>query len=244
METNTVTNIVYSVVTNLQTQLDYSLITKVNTFYDSAWSKLLWVLGFFGIGLPIIVSFLQKQASDREKEAIDTIIRTAVDEGKRTAHDDIEKLVNEVKLQLSLQMQTELNVHKNSLKETVTEIEKVRDVILKNDACVHANIRVLQVKKCLDEKNIQLATNAALDAAAFFLLADRFDDSEFIFKKHLMLMLPCIVNEDIEKHPTIRSSLDILIKAVDDADAPEQIKKYESWLKQQLEEIPNRKRNG
>ena len=122
METNTVTNIVYSVVTNLQTQLDYSLINKVNTFYDSAWTKLLWVLGLFGVGLPIIVSFLQKQASDREKEAINTIIRAAVDEGKRTAHDDIEKLVNEVKSQLSLQMQTELNIHKNSLKETVAEI--------------------------------------------------------------------------------------------------------------------------
>lgn len=77
----TVTNV--TTLTNTVTTVSAETITAIQTFYEMAWEKLIWLLSFFGglvvLVIPLVVNYLQSRLFKHDKKVIKEDIKTSVE---------------------------------------------------------------------------------------------------------------------------------------------------------------------
>lgn len=74
------------------------ILSKVNEFYDTSWSKLIWLLtgafAILGIFIPFIIQNYQKKKLKLNEEKLEAKVKSEIEEAKRKMSEEISKIID------------------------------------------------------------------------------------------------------------------------------------------------------
>jgi len=179
----------------------HDIISKVNEFYDSAWLKLIFFISIFGVFVPLLAQYFQRQNT---KDLIDYI--------SRELKDRFDTRLNELKDYNKQQIEIALEDHKGKL----SSMEKFNENIIKE---LDASTFYFQGRSSLLSKRYDLAMVNFFRSADLWLASNRPNRANVIFQ-NMILSLKQIndssllnrINEALKKdnamHDTIEKKLD------------------------------------
>lgn len=109
------------------------VLNNVNTFYNSAWGNLIWVVGIIlgigGVVLPILIQLWQKRTLKLNEDELRKEITLAVNSAKDELKDTINKSIIETKKEIDISISESINLSKIEIDDI---IENVKSEILEN----------------------------------------------------------------------------------------------------------------
>jgi hypothetical protein len=230
MDSNTVVETVRLAATNILSQAGtntasqtaqlnpFDLLAQVNSFYDTAWQRLLiffsFVAGVVGVVVPILLQFYQRAAFRRDEKAIDEKIKQLVEAGKLSLKKDLGSDLDSHRKTFSdliSQYDEKIAASITSIKQEQSENQaKMRDEFAKQNSRTEGMSFFVQGALLQSQENYILASGSFINASEGLLAAD--DHANL--RRALDRLKDCLKNikkSDIETHDEIKPNFDSLI---------------------------------
>lgn len=120
---------------------DLDILTKVNTMYDSAWTRLVVLIGLIGVGIPLFIQWYQTKQLKADREEVLNEIEGA----KNSFKEDIAKAQKDLETEIENATQKLNNDFKKEMDETKEELTKDFEAQLK-EKFDNADEKLMQIQ--------------------------------------------------------------------------------------------------
>lgn len=170
------------------------LVGKIDSFYNSAWTKLVVVVGFVGVIVPVIISFIQSKNND----ALIALLRKEIKDEVAKANAAVEAEAKRLD-----------ELIKTKMAKSEEDISKLEEELTKSDQIFRSGLFFLQARAAV--KNDPSTALASFLSAAKYNLLSGADESLRIAIEEIGFLLKVSIRPSVDLKKTYLSVKKLLV---------------------------------